>query len=1189
MTDRHEVVARLSRVVRSGLDPDRTLEAIGEAARELFAAPGVFFWLADEPARRLDLRLLVPADLRADMPYSSMSYDEGVAGWVARERRILHVPQVAEDPRALSGDWWKRHGFQGALVVPIVSDGVLLGVLSIVARAAFRDGDPALAEELAAHAAAALENAAVLARSEARRRAAEGLAEVGRLLSQTLDPETVGQRVTESVCRLLAVRSASLYRFAPDGMLVAETIFSAADFPWMRVLTPDVGIAGLALRERQPVSTPDLLTDERLTYSDRFKSEAAQTAHRALLAVPLVVQGRDLGVLAAGDQTGRRFTDDDVRLVQAFADQAAVALENARLYREASRLATRMRALAEVERLLSETLDAGSITRRIVETLGGLIDARVATLFRADGDDFVIAAVAGDVGPTVVTSVRFPAGQGLVALAARARRAVQTPNLLADPRVELNPELRRVMAGAHYAAILSAPLVVNDRVIGVLSVGDDAGRIFDEDDIRLVQAFADQAARALENARLYEEAGIRRREAEELAQVAAAITGSLDVAAVLPRVLEAARRLTGAELSRLALRDPARDVMVFRFADGAAVEHPDVARGTGPAGEAWATGRAIRTDERWPEAAAPGVRAQIVVPIVVGGVVEGLLSVANRSARGFTPRHQEVLQRLADQAAIAMHTARLFADEQAARAAAQAAAQALRDSEAVRQRAMEVGQIGSWISGIGDGSRLEWSQEVCRIFGVDPGVLTGTSEDFVARVYPDDLPDVIAARNEALATGGPLRIDHRIVRPDGAIRWVHERADIQRDPDGRPARFIGVVQDITERKQAEEALQAAEEQLRQSQKMDAIGRLAGGVAHDFNNLLSIITGRSELILRARELPGAVRRDVDLIHRTAERAASLTRQLLAFSRKQLLQPKVIDVNGVVSNMGRMLRRVIGEDVDLVIVARPGVARVNADPGQLEQVILNLAVNARDAMPGGGRLTIETAQLDLDAEHAKRHPGVGPGRHVMLAVSDTGIGMDAATRERIFEPFFTTKDVGKGTGLGLSTVYGIVQQSGGTVWVYSEPGHGSVFKIYFPGVDDAVPEDTTPEPAPRGGSETVLVCEDEPDLRELAREVLQELGYQVLEAGDGKQALEVSARHAGPIHLLVTDVVMPRMNGSELATRLVRERPLRVLYMSGYTETSMAGGGPTPGARFLQKPFSPVVLARAVREVLDSTPA
>jgi PAS domain S-box-containing protein len=1192
--ERLETVARLSRLVRSSLDADRALNEIAEAVMGLFGVPGAFFWMADEATQRLDLRLVVPPELREGMPPTTMGYDEGVSGWVARHRRVLHVPDVTADQRTLSGDWWKLHGFRSALAVPLVVDDTLLGVLTIVGRVPFRDEDAELAEGVAAHAAAVLHNAAVFARSEARRQAAEALAEVGRLLSQTLDPETVGQRVAESVCRLLNARSAILYRITADGAtLVGETISGAAEFPWLVRLPSDAGIAGLALRDRRPVATSDLLADPRLHYAEDFRAQVAQNPYRALMGVPLIAQGRDLGVLAVGAHTGRRFSDDDVRLTQAFADQAAVALENARLYGEASRQATRMRALADVERLLSETLDADSITRRIVETLRGLLEARVSALYRLQGTDFLVVAVAGDVGPTFGTSLRFPAGAGLVAVAARERQPAQSPNVLDDPRVWLTPELRERIAGATYRAALSAPLVVNDRVVGALSVGDDTGRVYDDDDVRLVQALADQAARALENARLYEEADARRREAEELAQVASVINASLDVTTVLPRVLEAARRLTGADLSRLALRDPARDVMVSRFAHGTHVEYADIRRGQGLGGVAWATFRAVRSDDRRTDPrvdaealdmpGTSGVHATVVVPIVVGGLVEGLLYVANRSARVFDDHHEEVLQRLADQAAIAMHNARLFADEQAALAAAQAAAQALRESEAVLQRAMEVGQIGSWTSG--PGIDLEWSHEICRIFGLDPSQAPRTREEFLARVHPDDVEKINAAREEALATGQPLRLDHRIVWPDGTVRWVHERADLQRDAQGRLVRVIGVVQDITDRKQAEEALKAAEEQLRQSQKMDAIGRLAGGVAHDFNNLLSIITGRSGLLLSNAALGTAARRDVDLIHKAADRAAGLTRQLLAFSRNQMLQPKVLDLNTVVANMARMLRRVIGEDVDLVIVARPGLARINADPGRIEQVILNLAVNARDAMPGGGRLTIETAPLDLDADHARPHRGVGPGRHVMLAVTDTGTGMAGAVRERIFEPFFTTKEVGKGTGLGLSTVYGIVQQSGGTIRVYSEPNHGTAFKIYLPSVDEATEETEVPEAPPRHGTETVLLCEDEPDLRELTREVLEEYGYRVLEARDGEDALEVAAAHEGPIDLLLTDVVMPRMNGGELATRLLADRSVRVLYMSGYTETTMLQGTRVPGTGFLQKPFSPAALARAVREVLD----
>ena len=1191
--DTPAILTRLSRVVGSSLDVDRALHAIGDVVMELLGVPGVFFWMADDERRRLDLRLVVPATLRPGLPLTTMRIDDGVAGCVVREGRVCHVPDVEAEPRLVSRDWCIRHGFRSALAVPILVEQDLVGVMFIVARAPFPADAIALAEALAAYAAMALHNAAVFARSETRRRAAEALAEVGGLLSQTLDPETVGRRVVETVCRLLDARSAAIYRLDADRSLVAETISSAAEFPWLPRLSSGAGVAGLALGERRPIAISDILADSRLHYSDEVREQFRRAAERAMLAVPLVAQGREFGVLAVGDRTGRMFSDDDMRLTQAFADQAAVALENARLYGEVSRQATRMRALADVERLLSETLDAPSIARRIVETLRILLGSRVSSLYRLERDAFVVVAVGGNLGPTFVAGVRFPVGVGLVSVAAQARRPVQTQEILEDPRITLTDELRARIGGATYRSALCVPLMVNERVVGALSVGDDAGRVYDDDDVRLAQAFADQAARALENARLFEDAEARRREAEELAQVAAVISASLDATTVLPRVLEAARRLTGADMSRIALRDAARDVMVFRFADGTRSERADIARGVGLGGIAWQTASPVRTGDRRTDprlvgaAVARGrasdLRAMIVVPMVIGGEVEGLLYVGNWSDKTFEPRHEGILQRLADQAAIVLQNARLFADEQSARASAQAAAQALRESEAVLQRALEVGQIGSWTGGIGPDSDLQWSHEVCRIFGVDPATLTGTKADFAARVHPDDLPKIAAAREAAAANGHPLRIDHRIIRPDGTVRWLHERADIIRDAVGTPVRLIGVVQDITERKQAEDALKAAEEQLRQSQKMEAIGRLAGGVAHDFNNLLSVITGRSELLLR-RQLADAVERDVDLIHKAAERAAGLTRQLLAFSRKQILQPKVIDLNAVVANMGKMLRRVIGEDVDLVTVARPGIARVYADPGQIEQVVLNLAVNARDAMPGGGRLTIETAQLVLDGEQLTTHPGVRPGRHVMLAVTDSGVGMEPAVRERIFEPFFTTKEVGKGTGLGLSMVYGIVQQSGGTIQVYSEPGHGTTFKIYLPGVDEPAEQSPRPEAPPRRGTETVLVCEDEPAVRELAREVLEDYGYTVLEARDGREALDVAASHAGPIELLVTDVVMPRMNGSELAARLTTERPLRVVYMSGYTETSMMRDG-AAGGTFLQKPFSPLVLARTVRAVLD----
>ncbi|HMH01090.1 MAG TPA: ATP-binding protein [Terriglobales bacterium] len=381
-----------------------------------------------------------------------------------------------------------------------------------------------------------------------------------------------------------------------------------------------------------------------------------------------------------------------------------------------------------------------------------------------------------------------------------------------------------------------------------------------------------------------------------------------------------------------------------------------------------------------------------------------------------------------------------------------------------------------------------------------------------------------------------------------------------------------------------------QEQLRQAQKMEAVGRLAGGVAHDFNNLLTVINGSSELALRKLDAASSLRRYLISIKDAGDRAAALTSQLLAFSRKQILQPEVIKLNTIVANIDKMLKRLIGEDVDLLTVLEPALGSVLADPGQVEQILMNLAVNARDAMPKGGKLTIQTANVDLDEEYARTHNEVRPGSYVMLAVSDTGEGMSVATKDRIFEPFYTTKAAGKGTGLGLSTVYGIVKQTGGHIWVYSEVGRGTTFKVYLPSLaQEAEVPRLSPEPRelPRG-SETVLLVEDDDMVRGTAKEILLMGGYEVLEASRGQEALAVAKDFAGPIHLMVTDVVMPEMNGPDLAVRMEKSFPLlKVLYMSGYTDEAIVHHGVLDeGVAFLEKPFTPNALSRKVREVLDA---
>jgi len=442
-----------------------------------------------------------------------------------------------------------------------------------------------------------------------------------------------------------------------------------------------------------------------------------------------------------------------------------------------------------------------------------------------------------------------------------------------------------------------------------------------------------------------------------------------------------------------------------------------------------------------------------------------------------------------------------------------------------------------------------------------------------------------AARQEFLERlrreGSLVSYESQGRRKDGSSIWLIENVSLIRDEDGEEI-LLGTVFDMTERRRLEE-------QLLQSQKMEAVGRLAGGIAHDFNNLLTAIAGYSALLIEQLPENDPRRESAEEIREAGRRAAGLTQQLLAFSRRQVLEPRVLDLNAVIASMEKMLRRVIGEDVELTTALDSGLWRTLADPGQIEQAIVNLVVNARDAMPRGGRLTLETGNVTLDEQFASAYATVHPGPHVMLAVSDTGVGIEASLQARLFEPFFTTKERGKGTGLGLSTTYGIVKQSGGSIWVYSEPGHGTTFKIYLPRCDEPLDARAAPAPPakPRPGSETVLLVEDEPEVRRLVEKLLRMEGYAVLSAGSPAEALAAAKAVRHEIAILVTDVIMPGMNGQELARVLAADLPaMRVLYMSGYTDAAIAHQGILPpGTAFLSKPFTPDALARKIREVLD----
>jgi PAS domain S-box-containing protein len=498
--------------------------------------------------------------------------------------------------------------------------------------------------------------------------------------------------------------------------------------------------------------------------------------------------------------------------------------------------------------------------------------------------------------------------------------------------------------------------------------------------------------------------------------------------------------------------------------------------------------------------------------------------------------------------------------------------------------ALDAGRIGVWDHDAATGVAT-WSDMLQRIHGLVPGTFAGTMDAFIQLVDPDDRSAVLGELGRALNEATDSNIEYRTIWPDGTTHWIAGKGRFFRNDADAITGGVGVGIDVTEHRQLEV-------QLAQSQKMEAVGQLAGGIAHDFNNMLTAILGYAELLVPALTGKEGCLNDLEQIRKSAMRATHLTRQLLAFSRKQILQPVVVDLNGLIQELANLLRRLINEDVELKLALDPKLGRIKADPGQIEQVIMNLAINARDAMPGGGCLTIETANIDVDDEFFRRHGfkrEVEGDRFVVLMVSDTGVGMDAETKKRIFEPFFTTKAKGKGTGLGLATVYGIVKQSGGSIWVYSEPGRGATFKVYLPRTDEAI----IPEAAGAvsGGSlrgtETILLVEDEEAVRLLSRALLERCGYRVIEAVDAEQAIQLADRTAR-IDLLLTDVVMPGWSGPDLFEHLRPSRPeMKVLYMSGYTDEAIVKRGVlAPGTLFIQKPFTAFGLTQKVREVLST---
>ncbi len=1066
-----------------------------------------------------------------------------------RNGELLVVPDTMADPRftanSLVIDEPHVRFYAGApLVTP---DGRAIGTLSVIdlmpreVSDEQRDALRILGRQVVTQLELRRQVARGFTRTETRRHGAEALAEVGRLLSETLDPDVVGQRIADTVRSLLAVESAALYRLEAqtgDLVMVASSRDLRCAFEWSAVVSAGTGTVSAAVRERAPVVSSAVLRDPRISFPPDVRARLQKVKDRAILAVPLSVKGRIIGALAAADPAGRAFGEPDVRLTQAFADQAALALENARLYAEAELGRREAEIVADLTQAINSTLDLDTILQRVTERAREVCQSDVALIaLRESGSDSLVLRYWAGPYFQRYAHVRVEPGRGVGGLVLATGRPFRTENYGRDPRI--GDDFVDVVRQEGTVTAMAVPIRYENRVDGVLYVHNRSPRPFTDGDESILLRLAGQAATAIRNADLFAREQLARATAEASERRFRSLFDGVPVG--LFRTTPAGRIMDANPTLVQMLGYPDRGALLAvnvsdlyvdsedRRTIKALLERDGLVRGV--------TARVRRYDGRviWVEDNIRAVLDEDGVLYYEGSVTEVTeRKLREEELRESNRRIVNIFESMTDAFFALNHQWEFtYLNCQA--------------EHLLRRSRAELLGKNVWAE-FPEAVRLKFFEQYQRAVAEQVSVVF---EEF----YP------------------PLE------------KWFEVQA--YPSEDGLSVYF----RDVTERKRAEEALHQSERQLRQAQKMEAVGQLAGGIAHDFNNLLTGIIGRSELLLE-RPAAATARRDVELIQRTAERAADLTRQLLAFSRKQVLQPRVLDLSAVVAGMGTMLQRLIGEHIDLVIDAALGVGRVKADPAQVEQVIMNLVVNARDAMPEGGTLTIRTGDIGLDDLFVRGHPGSRPGAHVMLEVTDTGCGMSAEVQAHIFEPFFTTKEQGKGTGLGLSTAYGIVKQHDGYIGVESEPGRGTVFTIYLPRVEEleGAAEPPPSSARPRRGQETVLLVEDEKDVRELAREILQKHGYVVLEAPTGPDALRVASRHPGPIHLLLTDVVMPQMSGRELAVRLSRTRPeVKVLYTSGYIDEDMIRRSMlAPTTALLKKPFSADALAHRVRDVLDATP-
>jgi PAS domain S-box-containing protein len=1117
-----------------------------------------------------------------------------------------------------------------------------------------------------------------LRRSEeaARRLAQENatVAEIGRIISSTLNIEEVYERFAEEVRKLIQFDRITINNINPE-----ENTF---------VVLYNVGLHMADREIGKPVPLPDTATEwvmqnrSSLLILEANREEMLgripgllpifKAGFCSIMLIPLISKDQVIGTLALQTAKQNAYTEVDLKLAERVTAQIAGAITNAQLFIErkraeeaVNRLAQENAIMAEIGRIISSTLNIEEVYERFAEEVRKLIplDRIALTTITPDHRSGTIAYVLGVEVKDRNQGAVFPLAGSFYEEIFSKQSGILVQTEDESELTERYPILLSTLK-VGLRSMISVPLISKGQVIGVLHIRSLKPNAYIELDLKLAERVGNQIAGAITNAQLF----IERKRAEEavnrlaqenatMVEIGRIISSTLDINDVYERFAEKVRELVPLDRVTIHIFNPTDNTVLNAYVTGLHVPHHskgDVMSLSGIFVE-----KTIRTrttmliqieDLEKVTATVPellpnfqaGIRSLIATPLISKDEVIGVLHLQSCKLNAYSEKDLRLAERVGNQIAGAIANAQLFngrlraeealqkSEEEAKRLARENAiiaeigriiSSSLNIDEVYEHFAEEVRKlipfdrivinfihiekgtvVNVYMAGKGIVDRRV--EEILPLEGSGNAEMVRTKSTFLIQTedfneYKDHFPMLLSTfksgfrsiMNVPLFSKGQI-IGGLLLRSLKPYAYADKDVRLAERVGNQIAGAIANAQLFIEQKRAEEKMKALEDQLRQAQKMEAIGRLAGGVAHDFNNLLTVIKGYSQISLVMLKEGDPLKENVEEIEKAANRAASLTKQLLVFSRNQILELKVFYLNTILQDLDKMLHRIIGEDIELVYSLSNDLGQVKTDPSQMEQVILNLAINAKDAMPSGGKLTIETSNTTFDESYVDSHIGITPGDYVMLSVSDTGLGMTPEIKERIFEPFFTTKEKGKGTGLGLSIVYGIVKQSGGSIWVYSELGLGTTFKVFLPRIEEDA-ESLRPTAVPiksLQGSETILVVEDEKIVRKLACKVLEKNGYRVLEASNGEEALHIVQKQNGnPIHLVVTDVVMPGMSGRQLIDRLVSLWPqTKALYMSGYTNDAIVHHGVlAPGIAYIQKPFTPNDLILKVRNVLDRT--